>query len=424
MLEFIDTPALRTSGITAGVVFEELDASAALPVFEVLHALFLYAGRERESPWFSPERVREWEEELLLSGLDPELRNVLGVLVGHLADPARLDLPALSRACLVGAEWALWRSAERTATVFFEAGALLRPDNARFAYMAGRAFKTKEMSREAEQWLVRASKLARWGRDWSTYVLAENSLGMLHWDHGAGSRARLHLERARRESRKHGLRAVEAIALHNLFVIHVTAGELDGVEEYARKALARYLPNHSRIPALAYDIAYYWLTRGYAGRALPIFRKLVHHFPEPRQRIQVLAAIARAAGACGDGETFEDAWTDSRAVLGAPGACRTWAAALVDLGLGAAHMEQWERARGCFEEAAAHAERLGQSDVLIRADACLEAVRERRNPDTIQRPARVLAARGPDEEFAGECLQALRIYTETAQCPAEAESLI
>ncbi|HEX2205437.1 MAG TPA: hypothetical protein VHG91_19155 [Longimicrobium sp.] len=294
-----------------------------------------------------------------------------------------------------------------------DAAALLRPEEARYVYLAGRVAKCEKRHREAERWLRRASSLAYRDDDWLTYALSLKDLGMLAWDQGVFGRARSLLFRALRYARKQGDPGVEGVILHNIFVVRVTGGDFEGVEAVARQAFERYLPYHDRLPALAYDLTYYWLTRGYAFRAIPVLRSLVPHFKQQAQRLQVLSALGRAAGAVGDLEVFQEAWKEASSVRGLHPRLDTNAAALSDFGFGAAHLGLWETARACFEEAAAAAEELGQSDMLIRAEAGIEAVSRHENPDTLVRPL-VASGQGPDP-FMRQVLDTLESLSDAAR---------
>jgi tetratricopeptide (TPR) repeat protein len=422
-LHFIEREGLRSPELPARAALQELQPRLASVVYPVLRLVLLFT-EARHAEWFAADDLRRWEVELLRDSSGDPLVQVMAVIVGFLADAPAGDTMALPYACLAAADHAHQLNAEETALLFTEAAALCRPENARLAYLAGRSLKNSGRAREAERWLTRAMKVARGSGDGLAYALCHNSLGMLHWESGANSKARTHLRRALRSARQHRHRNVEGIVLHNLFIVGFTSGDLEGVEEFARRAFELYRPHHPRLPALAYDIAYYWLTRGYAARALPIFRALEERFDQPEQRIQVLAAQVRAAGAAGDAEAFERAWADAHELLASATVRTTRTAALVDLGLGAAHLERWGVAQVPFVDAIASAEALGQSDMLIRAEECLRAVRVGRNPDTLPRPAQMSRRQVAAESLASECLHALSVFSAAVHCPAGDDALM
>ena len=412
----MERTGLRSPEMPGRAALYELPPKLAAPAYAVLRLVLLFADREADDPWIATDEIRPWEEELLRSASADPLLQCLAVILGLLGEYPSVDLGALAYACLAAADGAHRLNAEETGLAFTEAAALCRPENARLAYLAGKSLKNSGRSREAERWMTRATTLARGSGDWLAYALCQNSLGMLHWESGANPQSRAHLHRGLRRARQHRLRNIEGIILHNLFLVGVTSGELMGVEEYAKKAFELYRPHHPRLPALAYDIAYYWLTRGYATRSLPLFVQLIDCFEQPEQRIQVLAAQARAAGATGNTQAFESAWADAHELLASARIRTTRAAALIDLGLGAAHLERWRAAQTPFEDAIASAEALQQSDMLIRAEECLRAVRLHRNPDTLPRPVQVSRHHPAAEELARDCMDALSIFGEAAHC--------
>jgi tetratricopeptide (TPR) repeat protein len=417
-LHFIERTGLRSPELPARAALDELPPRLASAVYPVLRLVLLFADQEPDAERMDTAGMRVWEEELLRTASGDLLLLPLAVIVGLLAEAWPVDRATLSYACLAAADAAHQLNAEGTGLAFTEAAALCRPENARLAYLAGRSFKNGGRRREAERWLTRAARIAHGSGDGLAYALCHNSLGMLHWECGANPKSRTHLRRALRSARQHRHRNVQAIVLHNLFLVGVTSGDLEGVEEYARRAFDLYGPHNPRLPALAYDVAYYWLTRGHAARALPIFQALGERFEDPEQRIQVLAAQARAAGAAGEVNAFDRAWADAHELLASASIRATRAAALVDLGLGAAHSERWPAAEAPFLEAMASAEALGQCDMLIRAEECLRAVRSGMNPDTLPRPAQISRYQPAAEGLARACLHALSVFREAVHCPA------
>lgn len=409
-LEFVERVPLRYGSPPATAALAELPRGVAEPVHEVLNLLWLFGsianGGGGGRAWFDPAQLRVLEEELLTSALDEGLRSALAVIVGELVRPNRRTA-TLPQACAAAAEWALSADARETAIAFIELAALCRPRSGRLALIAGRTLKNYGKLREAESWLRRSGKLSHWGKDWETLVLSQSSLGMLYWSQGGSVRAERHLLRALRFAKRYHLGAEVGVVNHELFVVRVTSDRYDGVEAFAQAAFEHYLPNHPRLPHLAYDLAYYWLMRGYAHRAAPLLQKLVPHFTAPAQRVQVLSALARAAGATGDRTTFDAAMLDARPILADPATQTTRAAALIDFGFGACNFGLWAEAEACFSEAARAAEAEGQHDMLIRADTCLKSVARAENPDTPARPQAVAAHQTGSEHLAAACLVAL-----------------
>jgi hypothetical protein len=219
---------------------------------------------------------------------------------------------------------------------------------------------------------------------------------MLCWTQGVPARARRHLLRARHLAHRHHLPVIEGEVLHNLFVLCITTADHEQAPQYARGALERYLPDHPRLPALAYDAAYYWMTRGQPRRTLPVFQHLLDRFDNDTQRLQVLAATVRAAGACGERNAFEESWSAAFRLLDRVPSNPVMPAILMDLGFGAAHADEWDRAGAVFSAALWRAQELGLPKEAVSAEACADAAAKRRNPDAsirllgTERPGRAL----------------------------------
>ena len=85
---------------------------------------------------------------------------------------------------------------------------------------------------------------------------------------------------------------------------------------------------------------------------------------------------------------------------------------MLDLGLGAAHFEMFEKAEGVCREALQLGERHGQGSVVILADRYLAAAVESHNPDAAGMPEGVTAGQRGPEQLA-ESMTALLRTTES-----------
>ena len=192
--------------------------------------------------------------------------------------------------------------------------------------------------------------------------------------------------------------------LHNLAVVAIDRGEFDAAEAFAQAAFERYIPNHPKLPALAYDTAYLWLSRGHAGRALHVFQSLLSHFPDPCARVQVLCATGKAAGLIGARDLFASCAAKVGEITRGVQLSNSPAAALVDLGVGALALGENDLAESLLTEAFVLARERGSSDTLIKVDQAL---------DQLRRGGRVLERRPssnlkqPQEELAGRIAMAL-----------------
>jgi hypothetical protein len=81
------------------------------------------------------------------------------------------------------------------------------------------------------------------------------------------------------------------------------------------------------------------------------------------------------------------AWTDAMGVLETiRGRTPTLAAALLDLGYGAGHLDLWDEAEAAFRQAEAIAHTGGHGEDRLLAEAALAAVAGRQNPDRVTFP--------------------------------------
>jgi tetratricopeptide (TPR) repeat protein len=411
-LEMSDRVSLPPGEIPGESVLAELPASCAVIVFDVLRAVLLAVQKSRVAPLYDTLALDAWEAQLLESEHPEALRYPLGLLVGLIRDGQDADRPLMAQACLALADWACERQATATALLWFEAAAICFPENGRYALITGRAYRQAGRLADAERWLKRAARLTYWRKDWGAYAFAVCTLGMVSWTQGSVSKALRYLHRSRRFARRYGERVLEGEIFHNLLAIAISSGDAEHVEEYAREAFQRYLPAHHRLPALAYDVAYFWLMRGHTQRALVIFTQLLPHFPQPEQRIQVLAALARAAGKAHDEILFTGVWAQAISLAERLSAAVTLPHALLDLGLGAAHFRMYKEAEALFRQALQLGEERGQGSVVILADKYIAAVTAAHNPDASTKTLRVTAVQQAAEQFA-ERMARMLVVTET-----------
>ena len=370
-LDFADRIRIPPGEVAGAGLLSELPPDVAPRAWAVLRLVLDFAAAQDDGgEWFDADELLAWEEELLRSALDPRLRSPLAVIVGELAQGERADRGTVAHACWCVVEWALDRH-EETAFAFAEAAALSWPQHERYAMIAGRLFRKAGRTRDAELWLRRARRLSLWVDDWETLVLSTSSLAMLFWDRGNYKRSMQLLKSAERVAKRQGLRTLEGEVFHNRVLLAVFTGDPQSAARYAEAAFERYLPSHPRIPALGYDIAYLWLSQGYADRALPLLRALLPHFDERGPRLQVIAAVARSAGLLDEEQTFEDAVREFDALAGEADPPRVTPAALVDVGLGAIGCGRAEIGRRALARALAMAEQMGQGDMIIAAEKAI-----------------------------------------------------
>jgi tetratricopeptide (TPR) repeat protein len=399
-LAMSDRVSLPPAEIPGEGILAELPAAQALLVFDVLRAVLLVMEKSRLTPLYSTSLLDAWEGQLLESEHPEELRFPLGVIIGYIRDGDDAHRPRMAKACLALADWAFEQGATGTALLSVETAALCFPENGRYALLVGRGYRSAGRLGDAERWLKRAARLTYWRADWGAHAFAVCTLGMVCWTQGSVSRALRYLHRSQRIAHRHHERVLEGEIFHNLLAIAISAGDSARVEEYAREAFERYLPAHHRLPALAYDLAYFWMIRGHIHRAIKVFEQLLPHFPEPAQRIQVLAALARGAGKANDSVLFANVWGHAVQLIEQLRSAITLPHALLDLGLGAAHFGMHLEAAEIFREALQLGEARGQGSVVILADKYLAAVTEAHNPDAAGKPQGLTAGQRDPEHLA------------------------
>lgn len=106
----------------------------------------------------------------------PPVSGPVAVIAGELANLSGADPKHLAHACLAISEWALGSEAPASALLFVEAAALVRPDDARCAYLAGGMLQQRGRVREAERWLRRAVRVAAASGDKEAGSLAAGAL--------------------------------------------------------------------------------------------------------------------------------------------------------------------------------------------------------------------------------------------------------
>lgn len=376
----IRAPHSIPGGELAGAeLVRELPGEVALPAWQTLRSVLTWAAAAPGSrrALFDPAAMEAWEVELLRAEWEPELRLPLAVLVGGLVEPEDVSPERMARACLAVADWALEHAAVSTALAYAEAAAHSWPENPRYAYTCGRLLRTHGRTREAEGWMRRSIQAAVRAEDVDAQTLGQNSLGNLLHKQGKSREALRVLTGALRLARRYRLRDREGEVLHDLFVVETWRGDLGRAERYARDAFDIYREGHARLPALAHDVANYWIREGFFTRAFAVLKELPPYFSFPGERLRVLGSLTRAAAACADEPRFRSAWNEAWSLSEDPLTLNYAAAALLEMGLGASSLQAWELAENALLRAVELADDTQEMDIRVFAEKALLTVRER-----------------------------------------------
>lgn len=336
---------------------------------------------------FGPGAAERRAEQLRGAGVtDGMVRAALEILAGVVADPGRARARAVALACRRLSAWAGERGRLATQFYFAAAAGLCAPHDARHAYRAGRLARDLAKWDAAEAWLEFAVAAAKRRRDRETQALAVLGLGNLYIRQGGYLRARDVHGAALALARRHGLPEIEGKALHDLFVIAVELDDPVEAEALAAAAFSAYGPSHVNVPALAHDIAYFWLEQRHFARAASVFQAMLPHFRRTGAlQLRVLANLGRAIAGCGDADGFRVVWSRAWTLISSLESRATLAPALVDLAEGARLLGDRERALNAAARALELAKDLGEADILVRAEAVVAAVE---SPAAAQPPGR------------------------------------
>ena len=403
-------------GGVAGVeTVAELPTDVSTLLWRVLRTVLLWAAEDaaHRGELLEGDALAGWEESLLTSTFDAELRMPLAVIVGELGRGEKASPGRVSWACLCITDWALARRGSRTALAFAEAAALASPEQPRYAWVAGRMMRTFGRLKESTQWLRRAVRVAVRSGDWEAKSRGLNSLGNTFLERGDFRDAARLLESALRTAQRKHLRRYEAENRHDLFVVYFEMGEWARAEEHARGAFEIYHQlSHPRLPMLAHDVAYLWLSRGYFARALNVLRALEPVMLHGEDRLRVLTSAIRAAGATRDEETFSRFWEEAWPLAVELGREKRYSSsAFLEMALGASSLSLWDRAREALEITLELARERGESDVVFRAEAALPAIQSEQAAETVR--SAPTAGNSPSDALARRMVSSLETVAST-----------
>ncbi|HEX5725629.1 MAG TPA: tetratricopeptide repeat protein [Longimicrobiaceae bacterium] len=397
-------------------ILEEVTGAVGLLLWQATRDVGLWSRvpPEERASLFAPGAHERQARALEAAGLDAALYAPLQVIAGVLRDPEGTREEDVLAACRQVSQYYEERDLLGTAIAFATAAALATPANAAMGYRVGLIARKKAEYARAETWFRRTIGLGRQAKDWASYAEAFLGLGNLYIQRGNYPAARRFHIRALRAARRHGMRDIQGRALHDLFVIGVDSGGSMESLEYARGAFRAYGSTHPRLPALAHDIAFFWMTRGRFAPALTVFQAMLPHLKQPSEQLMGWGNVARAAGGAGDRTVFDEAWDRSWSMAHENDSGLHAPQALLDLAHGATSLSDWSRAERAAEAARGLAERREENRVALAAEAVLDAVARRKGVELEARPPE------GDEAEATEVLAAdlVRSLRETASAAA------
>ncbi|HET6228530.1 MAG TPA: tetratricopeptide repeat protein, partial [Longimicrobiaceae bacterium] len=361
------TPPAITHGTEAfegSGILDEIRGPLGLLLWQTLRDVTLWASfepEEREGIFVAG--ADEARMAAVRGGeVDVQIEPPLMTVVRMVGNPHGARPETVSMACQHIAHWADGQGLTATAIAFAQAAALSIPFDAGAAYAVGRLARRRAEYARAETWFRRSIALARQSGDWTSYALAFSGLGNLYAQRGNYPAARRFHVRTLRAARRHSLRQIQGAALHDLFVIASNTGQEDA-ERYARGAYDAYGHEHARLPALAQDIAWFWMERGHFEPALTVFQALLPHMHRFDERLVVLSNVVRAAAGAGERRLFEETWDEVWDGLSRSDTQENAAQVLVEMAHGASMMGEPERAERAAERALAVATQRGESKI-------------------------------------------------------------
>jgi len=228
-----------------------------------------------------------------------ELAEPLGMLWKLRGTPLTMDPGELGEACAAVASWALERGHVQTAIEFAEAAALVAPESASLANLAGRVTRGANEYDRAEIWFKRAIGYARDQDDKVELTRAHLGFGTLCKELGRVNGARTHLNSGSSLARKYGPPSLAAEAQHDLCALLIVRGRFAEAEKRARRALRLYPKTHHRLPFFAADVALLLVLEERFTSAVGVLRGILRVVTQPNPRAVVLALTARALAGAG-----------------------------------------------------------------------------------------------------------------------------
>ena len=286
------------------------------------------------------------------------------------------------------------------------------PSPSRLAYAVGRLARMRGELTRGKAWFRYAVRTARAAGDHEGELLGY--LGLARIERQAGRyRAALRMyEAIARRARRYNVHSVEGSAYHSIVAIASDTGDGAMVRTYAARAMVAYGATHESLPALAADLAIFWVNQGQFGDALPVLRSVKSRRRDPCDEVVILGYIARACAGAGDVDGFREAWADTMALADRSVTQEGVCDALEELARGAAIVGDWARSEFAAGAALDLAVERGETR---REHAAMELLAAARDGRAESRDLTyVEAVWSADTRLAGDLVRLLTCGTEQA----------
>ena len=371
-------------------MLDEYSGATGLAFWQSTRDVTLWAGvrePEERADLFQPGAYEARVKQLDQAGVDAAIDAPLRALARIVQAPTEVTEDEVLAACRHVSAWAEQQEKLATSIAFAQAGALAAPTNAAAGFRVGQLARRKAEYARAESWFRRVIGLGRQAKDWASYSEAFVGLGNLYTQRGNYPAARKFHIRALRAAKRHGLRDIQGRALHDMFVIAVDTNQPAEALDMAKQSFKAYGSAHPRLPVLAHDLAYFWMTRGFFEQALRVFQAVLPFIKQPTERLLTVADIGRAAGGAGNRAEFDRAWDEVWSFAGEWHTRPHAAQALLDLARGAASLKDWTRAERAASTARDVAGRREEGRVVIEAEAVVDQVARKRGIEAAIEPS-------------------------------------
>jgi tetratricopeptide (TPR) repeat protein len=397
------TPPPLTRGSAEGLegmeILREVPGETGILLWQAYRNVMFWASAEPSdrARLFSPDAGQRRLEDLLSANVPSGILDALVAVGRMLGAPDTTRGEAVAEAMRSISQWAEQQNYDATALSFTQTAALAAPRNAEYALAVGLLARRRGEAARAETWFRHAIMVARQTGAWETYGHAYLSLGSMSRQRGNFPVAQRMYIKALRSAKRKGISQIVGASSHDMFVVATEAGRTEQAEHFARQAFRAYGTEHPRLPALAHDIAYYWMNQGYFARALPVFEALQPLFPEMQNQLLVRAHVIRAAGGAGDRDRFRKTWNEAMKLTREAEVVPVLADSLLEMARGASSLGEWDRAEQVAERAIAVATERNEPTVLIRAEGILESIR---NGRSVERATAARTGRSSDQADA------------------------